>query len=285
MSEPSRGPQPSQSFSKATVDRWQVFGGVAGVVALGLTVVNAIKDVIPLSFAASIVVAIVGIVLLNRWGSQSDQRTLRTFLIPILVTVVGAATAGVTGGLSLQKTIGTVSMEKVLPVDSSGNRVPQSTNTSTTANPPGSSKTSSSDSGTSSSNPSNAPVATNVEVLRQERLTIHRGLYLDLDSLNKDRGIQKTSTPSADLNFYGSIVMGGGGKVYAYASDGFSYDDCAATVARTEYVSTSEFEEGSKFCLKTTEGRWALLTVAERRVSEKPENDEIEFNVLVWAQR
>ncbi|MEV1121465.1 hypothetical protein AB0I91_40955 [Actinosynnema sp. NPDC049800] len=93
-SPPDRG-----TFDKATVDRWQVFGGMAGVAALLLSVVGGIQDQVPLSLVAAGVVTLVGVWLLYRWGRRPRQQLTKHFVVPVLLTVVGAATGGVLGGL------------------------------------------------------------------------------------------------------------------------------------------------------------------------------------------
>src|SRR5688500_12842880 len=99
---PDRG-----TFDKATVDRWQVFGGMAGVAALLLSVVGGIQDQVPLSLVAAGVVTLVGVWLLYRWGRRPRQQLTKHFVVPVLLTVVGAATGGVLGGLELRPTPGT----------------------------------------------------------------------------------------------------------------------------------------------------------------------------------
>jgi hypothetical protein len=94
---PARG-----SFDKATVDRWQVFGGMAGVAALLLSVVGGIKDLIPLSLVAAGAVTLLGVVLLFRWRRPPRTRPPWLFALPVLVTVGGAVATGVFGTLELR---------------------------------------------------------------------------------------------------------------------------------------------------------------------------------------
>lgn len=108
MSEPSGEPEHRSFFSKATVDRWQVFGGMAGVMGLGLSVVSAVKNLVPLSMAASGVVALVGVFLTYRWGRKSGGQTIKGLLVPVVVTIVGATTAGFVGGIGLQSPDGKI---------------------------------------------------------------------------------------------------------------------------------------------------------------------------------
>ncbi|MBB5804411.1 hypothetical protein F4560_004179 [Saccharothrix ecbatanensis] len=102
MSEQGDGPPPDRrSFDKSTVDRWQVFGGMAGVAALVLSVLGGVRDLVPLSLVAAGVVTLVGIGLLHRW-SRRPPRTAKGAVLPVAVTVVGLVTAAVLGLLELR---------------------------------------------------------------------------------------------------------------------------------------------------------------------------------------
>ncbi|MCC8247232.1 hypothetical protein [Saccharothrix luteola] len=93
---PDRG-----SFDKATVDRWQVFGGVASVAALLLSLVGGLRNLAPLGLIAAGVVALLGVGLLYRW-SRRPRRTAKGLVPAVVVTVAGVVMAGVLGWLELR---------------------------------------------------------------------------------------------------------------------------------------------------------------------------------------
>lgn len=68
------------------------------MIALILTTVGMVKEILIITLIVSSGVAIFGLALLYRWGTFPGRRTRTAFAISALVTIVGAATAGVTGG-------------------------------------------------------------------------------------------------------------------------------------------------------------------------------------------
>jgi hypothetical protein len=243
---PLDGPPSRPSFAKETVDRWQVFGGVAGVVALGVTVLSAAKDLVPLSLAVSVGVAFVGVFLFYRWGRSISGRN-SAFVIAAVVTLVGAATAGFTAGVGVRSS--------TLAVNSSATK--------------SAGRTVASESGT----------------YWQGALTMRSGQYLDLDSSEGEKGLQETFTAGADIKYDTHILGMRSGGHMAFVSNSATYQDCATATALVESLPSEKVEDGSAFCVETTEGRWARVTVAHRRISEKPENDQIDVDVLVWSER
>ncbi|MGM1065405.1 hypothetical protein [Saccharothrix sp. Mg75] len=80
------------AFRRGTVDRWQVYGGVAGVLSLLLTVLGGLADLVQPALVAAVAATLAGVVLLFRWGR--DPGPLR-FVLPVLLAVGGAVASGV----------------------------------------------------------------------------------------------------------------------------------------------------------------------------------------------
>ena len=94
--------KPASPLGKGPVDRWQVLGGMAGVASLVLTALGGIKETISLWVIAGVLgiaAACIGVVLLHRWGKSGAQQTSRRFIAATAVTLVGAATVGLSGGI------------------------------------------------------------------------------------------------------------------------------------------------------------------------------------------
>lgn len=236
-----RRPPDRGSFDKATVDRWQVYGGMAGVAALLLSVVGGIQDLVPLSLVAAGVVTLVGVTLLFRWGRRPQRHTITAFVLPVVVTIVGAATAGLLGGLEL----GTEVVEPSGVVDA---------RTSTT-NPPGGAQ----------------------GERRSGHVSLTSNYHIDLDTTTApNAGVTREGTRDTDLHFILSVFTA---KDVARVPGPPSYQDCVSATGLRNGIDDGELEKGAAFCVQTTEGRWAGLTITEVG------SDSLEFDLVVWEQR
>lgn len=229
------------SFDKATVDRWQVFGGMAGVAALLLSVIGGLRDLVPLSLVASGVVTLVGVGLLYRWGRRPRQHVARNFVVPVVLTVAGAATAGVLGGMELRSPAGA---GEGASADSSGTRR------------------------------GDAPAER-----RNEHVTLNSDFHIDLDTTTAEhRGVARQRTDDTDLHFITSVFVP---VELAVVPAPPSYRDCVDATALTTELPTSRVVDGVAFCVKTTEGRWAGVTVTD---VTKVGGSVLEFDLVVWEK-
>ncbi|WP_367137801.1 hypothetical protein [Saccharothrix sp. HUAS TT1] len=264
---PDRG-----SFDKATVDRWQVFGGMAGVAALLLSIIGGIQDLVPLSLVAAGVVTLVGVWLLYRWGRRPQQRLARHFALPTAITIVGAATAGLLGGLELRPTPGTA-----LPGGNPSTTTADVAPASDPAAPTGGATTT--HVAAAPTTTTAAPVGAGPAEFRSGRVTLTSGYYIDLDSKGESGGVTGDSSSKVDLHYISSLFAE---QIAPVATSGSppSYQDCVSATALNSSIDASAVEQGAAFCLKTTEGRWARVVVVSAEVYQA-----IEFDLVVWEKQ
>ncbi|MEV8443029.1 hypothetical protein AB0425_37090 [Actinosynnema sp. NPDC051121] len=263
---PDRG-----SFDKATVDRWQVYGGMAGVAGLLLSVVGGIKDQVPLSLLAAGVVTLVGVWLLYRWGRRPRQQLTKHFVVPVLLTVVGAATGGVLVGLELRPT--------------GGSAQPATTGTTTTTTT------------TTAGDRESSPVATKTAAaartttttttvapapegqVRGGQVTMNYDYSIELDSTTEQNGgVTAKQTQRTDLKYEGGfraaqVVL----VAEKLAETPPTYQECVAATAVDDYIDSDLVRQGASFCVKTTEGRWAGLVVVD-----VDSYRWVKFDLAVW---
>lgn len=89
-----RGSTQQSGVQKRTVDSGQVFGGVAGVLSLLGSWVGVVGDQLTVPLVTGVVLVLIGAFLLYRWGGGARKGSPVGFVVPVLVTVLGAATAG-----------------------------------------------------------------------------------------------------------------------------------------------------------------------------------------------
>ncbi|TQM84230.1 hypothetical protein FHX81_6670 [Saccharothrix saharensis] len=269
------GPPPDRgTFDRATVDRWQVFGGMAGVAGLLLSVVGGIQDQVPLSLVAAGVVTLVGVWLLYRWGRRPRQQLTKHFVVPVLLTVVGAATGGVLGGLELRPTPGT------------GQPAATTTTTTVAAKAGGSPSTPTEEPTTGATTTRTTttvvpapPVGGQV---RAGQVTMNYDYSIDLDSTTDENGgVTAKSTQRTDLKYEGGfratpIVL----VAEKLAEAPPTYQECAAATAVDDYIEGDAVVQGASFCVKTTEGRWAGLVVVDVESYNK-----VKFDLVVWEKQ
>ncbi|WNV83500.1 hypothetical protein [Umezawaea sp. Da 62-37] len=102
MSENPDESRSATSFDQGTVDRWQVFGGVAGVLSLLGSIFAVVKDWISVPLVSGVVLTAFGVVLLYRWVRNDGKRRRPRLLWPVTTTVVGAVLVGLTAGIQVE---------------------------------------------------------------------------------------------------------------------------------------------------------------------------------------
>ncbi|MGW4114478.1 hypothetical protein ACWEFJ_26695 [Actinosynnema sp. NPDC004786] len=263
MSVQGDGPSPGRgSFDKATVDRWQVFGGMAGVAALLLSVIGGIQDQVPLSLIAAGVVTLVGVWLLYRWGRRPDQQLTKHFVVPVLLTVVGAATGGLLGGLELRPAAGTAQ---------------PGTTTTTTSESPGASDTPAATTGAGAGQTTTTaavPAGSTGTEFRSGRVELTAGYYIDFDSRGDNGGVTKYDSPKADMQYISGLFAD---KIVKVETARPSLADCRAATGLNGAVESEVVQEGSAFCVQTSEGRWAGLVVVSVE-----DYKQVVFDLVVW---
>ncbi|MFJ6677036.1 hypothetical protein ACIQMJ_38555 [Actinosynnema sp. NPDC091369] len=265
------GPPPDRgTFDKATVDRWQVFGGMAGVAGLLLSVVGGIKDQVPLSLVAAAVVTLVGVWLLYRWGRRPHQQLTKHFVVPVLLTVVGAATGGVLGGLELRPTPGTAQPGTTTTT----------TTTTTVAAQVGTDPTTTT---TSAAASTTATVQTSLAAgqVRAGEVTLNYDYTIDLDPNTEDNGgVDAKTTQRTDLKYEGGLRAAHIVLVKEKLAElPPTHQECAAATAVDDYINSDMVGEGASFCVKTTEGRWAGFVVVD-----VDSYRWVKFEVAVWEK-
>lgn len=260
-----REPEQRSSFDKATVDRWQVFGGMAGVAALALSVLGAVKDLLPLSLVVSGGVTLVGVVLLYQWGRRFAERGARGFLVPVAITVLGAVVTGVISGAGFRPAI--------------DNALGTSNTTTTTTTTTTTSGTDVDAAGTPAAPTTTAKAARGDGAVparfRDERITLNNSSWIDLDSTGENGGVTGDEEGNSDFGF----LTGIDGKDMVVLEAEPSYQNCMAGTAITSYIEQEKVVEGLSFCLKTTSGRRAGV-----RVESVEPHEVLKFHVVVWEK-
>ncbi len=271
MSEQGDGPAPGgRSFDKATVDRWQVFGGAASVVALLLSVVSGIRNLVPLSLLAAGVVTVLGIGLLYRWGRRPQRHVTRHFVLPVLITVVGAATAGVLGGLELRPAAGSAEPGADPSTTTAG---PTTGSTTEPATDPTTTTKAVAATTTTTSGVAR-PAGGEPSVHRSGPVTISADFAIDLDSTGENGGV--TDDISEKVDFRYDKILGIRADHFLLLPGTPSYQECVSGTGRIAEASQSDVDPGESFCVKTSEGRWARLAVVES------DRAALKFDVVVW---
>ncbi|ONI90268.1 hypothetical protein ALI22I_13205 [Saccharothrix sp. ALI-22-I] len=264
------GPSPDRgSFDKTTVDRWQVFGGMAGVAALLLSVVGGIQDQVPLSLVAAGAVTLVGVWLLYRWGRRPRQHLAKHFVVPVLLTVVGAATGGVLGGLELRPTGGTA--QPGATTTTTGDTAPTFDSVTTAGG------TTTTTRAATPTTTAAVPAGTAPSEFRSGRVTLTSGYYIDLDSKGENGGVTDGSSSKTDLQYISGLYAD---DIAPVAGAAPGYQDCISATALTDYVDWDKLEESAAFCVKTTEGRWARIVVVSAENYKT-----LVFDVVVWEKQ
>ncbi|MBB4965812.1 hypothetical protein [Saccharothrix violaceirubra] len=231
-------------FSKETVDRWQVFGGMAGVAALAVSAIGGLKDSLPLSLAAGGVVTLVGVLLLYRWGRQAG---FQRFLIPVVVTLIGALTTGFLIARNLS---------------------PSTSGTGTTG------------SASRTTAKSVAPAAAGEPArFREGRVVLNEYSWVDLDSHGESGGVGSGSPASNGHDLSYSYGLNAAERLAVVSAESPGYRDCYEATDLRTYLDGDTVKRGPAFCVKTSEGRWARVVVD---ASGWP--GSVTLDVVVWEK-
>jgi hypothetical protein len=130
-----------------------------------------------------------------------------------------------------------------------------------------------------------ASASTSVTVRRstgKNPLVLSDRYYADLDSTDPSWDVHPDETGDFDIGFYGynqgAGLRAGGNSDLAVVSGSANYDTC---LKATSYESEIEpITPGSKICVRTSDQRFAFITVDKLSLADTPES--IELSVVVW---
>lgn len=268
--------QPSQEpgFRKQTVDSWQVFGGVAGVLSLLGSLVAGLSDQKTVLLVAGGLLVLVGVALLYRWGRGMGGTGLGGFAIAVLVTVLGAATGG---AAITAKTTG-------------GQTAAAGTATSTTTTPatPTTGDTSSAPA-TSQTDGLPRSVGGGLSELYAKDVRLTYGTGVDLDR-GDTRGFD-VNGPNGEIDLFmnelnnvaTAAIRANGDELYA--DQGPEKDAlalCTATLKAQKDTSLFYGSAGTQYYFATSEGNVAWMRVNDI-VEAKSATDYVVLNVKVWG--
>jgi hypothetical protein len=261
-------PSQQSPIDKATVDRWQVLGGMAGVASVVITLIGAATSTFPVAVVAGVVLAVIGVALLFRWGrDQKRPRTAKRFALPVVITVVGTVLASVSA--TLAATPGTPSSSAVGSTDS-----PVTTTKATTS------------SSTPATTPASAP-ATDPAPGRTDTIHLTQYYGVDLDSEASDWGNVRyqfdSETRDFDLYFdYGNLLTSG--DLAWRGKEPVDRTTCDSSTGRVRKVVLKELKEGDVYCVRTTEGRQASVTLKAKDLNENGALGKLTVEVVVWPK-
>jgi hypothetical protein len=284
MPESSNEQQRSPSFSKDTVDRWQVFGGIAGVAGLILALLGYVKDFVPLLLLVSIAMVMGGSVLLYRWGRRREvhpggrlsKALVANFLIPLLTTCLGAGLVG----SSIERNVSLPAREhdgarKGSSVQSTSTGVTSTDVTEGVAT----SQSSPIDPTTSVQGSSPAVSAAKIvpKVWRDDALsmTIHYQGSVDFDSQGDNRGSSSGRPDGYDILFDSNVYFPGSAALIEGVPE---YEDCRKVTGLQDEIDGRLFKKDKAFCIKTTEGRLVRAVVVSSSYADVLVLDSI----VVW---
>jgi hypothetical protein len=113
-------------------------------------------------------------------------------------------------------------------------------------------------------------------------LTLSGGYSADLDSMNSAWDVKYAATISRfDLSFNSVGLSGHSKSDLAVVSGPASYETCSNATAYSEGgVSRNEAKPGMKLCARTSEKRYAFITIKKLLPKDYPK--EIQLDVTVW---
>jgi hypothetical protein len=114
-------------------------------------------------------------------------------------------------------------------------------------------------------------------------LTLSRGYYADLDTLNRDWDVVYAGTSFRyDLSF----TLGGAGQLFSDGESSFAvvsgpvrYDTCRDATGYTSTLYSDEVRPDVALCVRTSEDRYAFVRILE--VIE-PNHKAVKLAVTVW---
>jgi hypothetical protein len=109
--------------------------------------------------------------------------------------------------------------------------------------------------------------------------------YADLDSMSPDWDVTNNGTDDFDIQLHayyqGASLWAAGNSELATVSDSVNYNTC---LMETGYVAdeVDPAKPGTGICIKTSEHRYAFITV-EKLISDEPGNvEKIKLTAVVW---
>lgn len=258
-----------------------MFGGVAGVASVVITLVGFVNDHLPVGVVAGLVAMLIGVWLLYRWGRGQDRaRSGRRFLLPVAATVVGAALASVSatltfvdpGGASADDGSGATSGPSPGATTTTSAKRAASAGTTTTT-PPTTSPTTSTGAATAGP-PSTAEERAGADI------AINREYGIDLDSPDPDWEMEKVGgVCGGEFDFCHTWSDLAAPEDLAKVAGEVDHAACAASSGRTREVDMEDVRVGDVYCVKTEGGRWARVTIKGKAPTAQP---SITVDVLVW---
>ncbi|XVV02513.1 hypothetical protein ACQPW3_34930 [Actinosynnema sp. CA-248983] len=269
VSQPSMQPSQQPGFRKQTVDTWQVFGGVAGVLSL----VTGLSDNLTIQLTISAAVVLIGVALLYRWGRSLGGTSLGGFAIAVLVTILGAGM----GGAAI--TARTTAAGTAAATAATTTTTTPTTSAGTTSQP-----------ATTSQPELPVGVGTSTEPWFTGEVRLTYGTGVDLDK-RQPEGVD-VEGPNGDVDLFMNdlndvavaAVRANGGELYA--DEGPEKDArvrCTATLKAQKDTSLFYGYAGKQYCFATSTGDVAWMRINDI-VEKKTATDYVVLNVKVWGK-
>jgi hypothetical protein len=123
---------------------------------------------------------------------------------------------------------------------------------------------------------------------RHDPLTLSDTFGADLDSDARNWDVKENCDEKCDLWVSGELIPGRGGDAGIASVSSAAppiKDTCAAATAYDSSVSLPGLEPNKQFCVRTTEGTFALLRLAKVLMSSDGESvHQLVFDVTVWRK-
>jgi hypothetical protein len=108
-------------------------------------------------------------------------------------------------------------------------------------------------------------------------LTLSNAYEIDLDSMDRDLGVHYSDVdPDRDLAYDWGGLNGAGDM--AIISGPVKYETCQDATAYKQGVDEDELENGLKICVRTSEKRYAFVTI-KKIIGDR---DQLQLGVTVW---
>jgi hypothetical protein len=138
---------------------------------------------------------------------------------------------------------------------------------------------------TTTPEPDPTPTVTVRRSTEKHSLVLSDRYYADLDSMSPDWDVTNNGTDDFDIQlsayYQGAGLSAAGNSELATVSGPASYDTC---LMETGYVAdeVDPAKPGTRICIKTSEHRYAFITI-EKLISDEPGNvEKIKLTAVVW---
>lgn len=223
---------------------------------------------------AGLTIMSIGLVALYRWG-RDDHRasTLRSFVIPVAVTIIGAifAAVGVTLAFAPSSSVPAV------------DRLGDSSGPSRTVTAPSMAPSDSAGSETSTRSTQRADADPPAE-RRKGPVVLTDGYAVDFDSRDADWNITQAKyihfEENLDLRLF--TLLNVHVRIVKVAPSA-GYFDCANSAGHQIEIAHDRFSEGDAFCVETDQGRWALVVITAKE-TDGSYSTRVRMNVVVWEK-